>query len=310
MLAVVGDLVEDIVVWPSGALRRGTDNQAEIYRTRGGSAANVAAFAAGLHPTRFIGCVGDDATGENLGRVLSESGVDVRVQRRGTTGTIVILIEPDGERTMLPNRGAATKLERVADAWLDGVELLHIPAYSFDGDPVRQSVEAMIDVVRGRGGLISVDASSTQVIETFGVQRFRDYLERIAPDFLIANGDEAELLGFGSADATAENLRRNPSTTFVLKAGAQPTRVLSAHAEPLTVDVPPVTVIRDSTGAGDAFAAGFLTTYLTRRDLVASCRGGHRSAQAVLGSPGATTPIPVVGASTPGAPAPSARTKQ
>ncbi len=295
MLAVVGDLVEDVIVWPAGALRRGTDNQAEIYRTRGGSAANVAAFAADLYPTRFIGCIGDDAIGEHVSRLLSRAGVDVRVQRRGVTGTIVILIEPDGERTMLPSRGAATRLERVVTEWLDGVELLHVPAYAFDGSPVRESVEEMIGVVRARGGIISVDASSTHVIENFGVDRFRAYIEQLAPDFLIANADEAELLGFGNDITTQRILLDSPSTTFVLKAGAQPTRVLRHGTQPLSIDVPPVAEIRDSTGAGDAFAAGFLSTYLTTGDLAASCRGGHTSAQAVLGSPGATGPIHTLG---------------
>lgn len=295
MLAVVGDLVEDVIVWPAGALRRGTDNQAEIYRTRGGSAANVAAFAADLYPTRFIGCIGDDAIGEHVSRLLSRAGVDVRVQRRGVTGTIVILIEPDGERTMLPSRGAATRLERVVTEWLDGVELLHVPAYAFDGSPVRESVEEMIGVVRARGGIISVDASSTHVIENFGVDRFRAYIEQLAPDFLIANADEAELLGFGNDITTQRILLDSPLTTFVLKAGAQPTRVLRHGTQPLSIDVPPVAEIRDSTGAGDAFAAGFLSTYLTTGDLAASCRGGHTSAQAVLGSPGATGPIHTLG---------------
>lgn len=294
MLAVVGDLVEDIVVWPDGSLKSGTDNAAEIYKTRGGSAANVAAFAADRYPTRFIGCVGTDATGDHLERLLQSEGVDVRLQRQGTTGTIVILIEPDGERTMLPNRGAATQLSQVPNAWLADVELLHIPAYSFDGAPIRQTVETMVATVRRHGGAVSIDASSTQVLEAFGVATFLDYIEELRPEFVIANDDEAHMLGFGRGRITKAILQQLPDTTFVLKAGAKPTRILRHGHEPLTIPVPPVELIRDSTGAGDAFAAGFLTSFLKTRDLEVAAAGGHACAAAVLASPGATASIPTI----------------
>ena len=294
MLAVVGDLVEDVIVWPDGALRSGTDNAAEIYKTRGGSAANVAAFAAGRYPTRFIGCVGEDATGDHLEQLLRAEGVDVRLQRDGTSGTIVILIEPDGERTMLPSRGAATRLTQVPASWLADVELLHIPAYSFDGSPIRQTVETMIQTVRNQGGQISIDASSTQVLETFGTATFLDYIETLRPEFLIANDDEADALGFGRSRAANAILRRMPQTTFVLKAGSKPTRILRADQDVLTVPVPRVYGVRDSTGAGDAFAAGFLTSFLKTRELRVAATGGHALAAAVLGSPGATASIPTI----------------
>jgi len=63
VLGVIGDVVQDVVVWQLEEIRAATDTKAEITMTRGGSAANVAAFAAPRHPTRFIGCVGDDLGG-------------------------------------------------------------------------------------------------------------------------------------------------------------------------------------------------------------------------------------------------------
>ena len=66
MLAVVGDLVEDIVVWVGEPVRAATDTAAQVFRSRGGSAANVAALSAGLVPTRFIGRVGPDAAGSSV----------------------------------------------------------------------------------------------------------------------------------------------------------------------------------------------------------------------------------------------------
>lgn len=302
MLAVVGDLIEDIVVWSDGRLRRGTDNQAQIFRVRGGSAANVAAFAASRRPSRFIGCVGDDPAGDQLVTQLAAEGVEVCVQRRGTTGAIVILIEADGERTMLPDRAAATRLERVPAEWLADVELLHVTAYALDGSPVRQSVDDMVRAVTARGALVSIDTSSTDVLDRLGVDAFLAYVREMAPAFVIANHDEADALGLGT-DTTARGvLSRCRKTTFVIKDGAGPTRVVRHRMPVLSVPVPPVEDIRDSTGAGDAFAAGFLTAFLADRDLRSACEGGHALAASVLRSPGATASIPII--ASPPAPGP------
>ena len=110
VLCAVGDLVEDIVVWLAGAPGEGTDTEARVFRRRGGSAANVAALcAANGTPARFVGHVGADDLGDRLLATLSASGVDVRVRRGGRTGTIVVLVAPGGERTMLTDRGAALR---------------------------------------------------------------------------------------------------------------------------------------------------------------------------------------------------------
>ncbi len=131
MLCAVGDLVEDIVVWLSGPPGEGTDVGVSVFRRRGGSAANVAALCAETGtPARFIGNVGDDDLGDRLLATLAGLGVDVRVTRGGRTGTIVVLVAKDGERTMLTDRGAALDLDAVDDRWLDGVNVLHLPAYS------------------------------------------------------------------------------------------------------------------------------------------------------------------------------------
>lgn len=294
MLAVVGDLIEDIVVWFDGRLRRGTDNPARIFRVRGGSAANVAAFAATRHASRFIGCVGADATGDALVADLEAEGVDVRVQRRGTTGAIAILIESDGERTMLPDRAAATRLERVPESWLDDVELLHVTAYALDGSPVRESVDGLVRAAAARGVTVSMDASSTDVLERLGVDAFVGYVRATAPAFVIANRDEAAALGLGDPVTAGRVLSRCRRTAFVIKDGADPTRVLRHRTPELVVPVRPVDGIRDSTGAGDAFAAGFLTGVLAGRDLRSACEDGHALAASVLRSPGATASIPLV----------------
>ena len=100
----------------------------------------MAAFAAGRTPTRFVGRVGDDEAGRLLTAELAAAGVDVRVQRGGATGTIVVLVTPDGERTMFPDRGASAALVHIDTSWLERTAVLHVPAYGLAGPHMRQAL--------------------------------------------------------------------------------------------------------------------------------------------------------------------------
>jgi len=288
VLGIIGDLVEDVIVWLAEPLRHGTDTEVEIFHTRGGSAANVASFAARLGPTRFIGCVGNDHLGDSLVHDLEADGVDVRVQRTHATGTIVILIDQKGERSMLPNRGAAKLLDDVPDEWLDGLDLLHVPAYSFSGDPVGSTTIDVIRRAKQKGILVSIDASSIGMLAQYGVERFLELMAALRPDFLIGNESEMAFLGVTVAGQPGPQASQLRNTVMVTKAGADPTVVHRPGEERLVVPVPRVPEVRDLTGAGDAFAAGFLSAFLKTRDLRVACVGGHTSAALVLCSPGAS----------------------
>lgn len=288
MLGVLGDIVQDIVVWQDEPMRHASDTSARIYHQRGGSAANVAAFAAPYYPTRFLGCAGADPAGDALQQELQSHGVDVRLQRRDNTGTIVVLVDPEGERSMFPSRGASACLEVVADDDLQGVELLHCPAYAFQGGSTESSALDAIARLQTRGGLISMDASSTGLIQAVGVDEFMDRLVSIGPDFLSADRNECNLLGLCEDGRPGKNLDRLPQTTVLAHAGAEPTRILQAGEELAVVAVPPVDEICDVTGAGDAFVAGFLAHWLGHRgQIVDACKAGHALASRVLGCHGA-----------------------
>jgi sugar/nucleoside kinase (ribokinase family) len=275
-LAVVGDLVEDVVVWPEQPLRRGTDTPARVFRSRGGSAANVAVAAARDVPVRFAGCVGDDPLGDRLVAALVEAGVEPHVQRRGRTGSVVVLVDVDGERTFLPDRGASAELRAVDDAFLDDVDVLHVPAYGLHGGTTADAVRDLSRRARDRGVEVSLDASSVAVVEAVGVEPFRDLVERLRPLVLLANADEARLLG----------LRERPlPVEVVVKDGPRPTTVLGRDT--LVVPVDPVDGVRDTTGAGDAFAAGWLTGWMEGLGPRERVERGHRRARPVLARPGA-----------------------
>ena len=295
ILAVAGDLVEDIVVWADEPLRTATDTAARVFRARGGSAANVAALAARLVPTRFIGRVGADAAGAALADDLSEAGVDVRVQRGGRTGTVVLLVDAEGERTMFPDRGASAELAEVESGWLDDVAWLHLPAYGLEREPMRAELLRLAALARAVGARISVDASSTGLLAGIGVDRALDLVRAIRPDVLFANEDEASLLGLAGGGAVAASI----APIVVIKHGPLPTDVVEAGELVARIDVAPVDEIRDLTGAGDAFAAGFIAAMLRGSDVATACRAGHERAASVLVSPGAH---PSTGGAVPGHP--------
>ena len=275
-LVCIGDLVEDVVVWTDGVTRAGTDNPARIHRARGGAAANVAAFASRLGtPVRFIGRVGHDAAGEALMRDLEAAGVEAKVQRQGRTGTIVILVDGSGERTMYPDRAAAAELADVPDSWISGAAAVHLSAYSLTGTVPHQAAE----IAHAEGAIVTIDASSVALIDSLGPDTFRARIRALQPTCLFANRAEADL---GCLRQLATH-----GTTVVIKHGLDPTAI-HTDGRSVSVPVPPVDDVRDTTGAGDAFAAGFLSAVLDDADTVEAVEAGHRLARMVLTEPGAT----------------------
>jgi len=281
VLGSLGDLVEDVVVWLDEPLAIGTDAAGSIVRTRGGSAANVASAAASIArvDVRYLGCVGSDSAGDALVAGLEEAGVEVRVQRRGRTGTVLVLVEPGGERSMVPDRGSALLLETVSDDWLDGLSVLHVPAYGFCGEPLGTSVLDALRRARERGITTSIDASSVGALRGFGRDRIRSLLADVAPDHLFANAEQADFLGIELPGSL-------PSTTVVVKHGAQPT-VAWTDGRRVEVPVEPMSEVRDSTGAGDAFAAAYLTAIIEGAAVQSACDAGNRLAAMALGRAGA-----------------------
>lgn len=277
MLATLGDLVEDVVVRLDGPVNVASDTHARITRRRGGSAANTAARAAALgHPVRFLGQVGADAIGTALTSELADGGVDVTcVRRGGSTGTIIALVDHLGERTMLTDRCASLDLDDPDPAWLDGVGVLHVPFYSLAGDRIATTASTVIGWAHERGIDVSIDMSSVAVLAEVGVREVLRRVSSARPAVVFANADEAATLEIDGPTAGA---------LTIVKHGPRPAIV--HRSDGTSAEVPAIEIpdLDDTTGAGDAFAAGFLTWASWRDDPTAACEAGHRAAAGLLRS--------------------------
>jgi len=282
-VCTLGDLLEDVVVHLAGPVAHGSDTRSSITHHRGGSAANVAVAAARSGaPARFLGQVGADARGDALLAALSRDGVESRVVRRGRTGTLVVLVEPGGERTMLADRGAAAELTPgdVDPAWLAGAAVLHLPAYSLCEPPLGSAALALSREAARRGIPRTVDASSVAVLGAAGPEEFLRLLADIAPSVVFANTAEADLLG------VARGAPLPGAGLTVVKRGGEPALLVSPTG---TVEVParPVPSVLDSTGAGDAFAGAFLAALLRGAGPEEATAAGHTLAARGLAERGA-----------------------
>jgi ribokinase len=244
VICTLGDLLLDVVVRLDGPIAEDTDTYGRTRVGAGGQAANVAAWVAALGGrARFVGKRATDPAGFLLSQELERRGVEVvGPEAESGTGTVVSIASADGKRTMLTDRGVSPDLrsEELQPDWLVGCERLHLPAYSLVVEPIRgAAVEAAALAPR-----VSVDLSSTTAIEAGGVEQFRRLLGGLGADMVFGNEAEVELLGEISAE------------TVVVKRGGRGILVRRDGADSDWPALPAKVV--DTTGAGDALAAGFL----------------------------------------------------
>jgi ribokinase len=265
MICVLGDAHLDVVVRMSGPLSEGTDTPATTYFGVGGQAANVAAWIKALGGrSRLIAARGTDLGAELVSAELARRGIElVGPVVPGRTGVVVSLSDGGRQRSMLTDRGVGTALaagEASAD-WLDGCEWLHVSGYALAHEPMRTTAVALAQAARRREVRLAIDLSSTAMIESYGVANFRELIGSIGPELLFGNEAEVALLGSLPDDEGVDHgpLDNRPPGQWprgrgelIVKLGAEGVRVAGRHFPA----VPTVPV--DSTGAGDAFAAGYL----------------------------------------------------
>jgi sugar/nucleoside kinase (ribokinase family) len=241
----LGDLAVDVVVRIRSEIARGADTEAEVSLAAGGQGANVAAWVAALgSDARWLGKRATDGAGRLAAEELGRRGVELAgpVVETGN-GVVVALVEEGGERSMFPARGVATELrpEELEPPWL-ACDHLHVSGYALTADPVADATARAVELARGHGARVSVDLSSWSVIQERGVARFRALVEELRPDVVFANEEEERTFG-GPL----------PGAVWILKRGADGCSFDGDERAAI-----PVEAVVDTTGAGDALAAGWI----------------------------------------------------
>ena len=282
----MGKLVADQLLELSGPLVVGGQQRVVRTTTVGGAPANVTAGVARLGaPARFAGWAGADPLADGLLAGLAARGVEVAVVRRGRAPLSTVLLHPGGERTLLTDRGeGGLELVDVVPEWVGDAAVVHLDGYDLlrFPDAVRTAAATAHDL----GVPVTVDVAAATRIEQHGVAAYRDLLAGLRPDVLFCNAAEAAALGLDG------NLPRWAPALVLVHAGASPTRVLTA-AGSWRVPVPPLPAgrLRDTTGCGDAFAAGVLAGWRAGMPVLDAVRAGHAAAAVVAGVVGAQPPL-------------------
>lgn len=288
---VVGDLVVDVVAKPQGDVARDSDTAALVHMMGGGSGANAAVWMARAGAdVALVARVGDDLAGRLLAGDLRAAGVEplLAVDPGARTGGIVVLVEPDGRRTMLTDRGASGLLapEDLPAARFTAPGHLHLSGYTLLGEDSRAAGLEALRLAHQAGMTTSVTPGTAAPLAGAGAAAFLEWTRDV--HCCLANREEAAVL----LGVTAE---RAPAALAEGLAAHYPEAVVTLGADGAVWAGPDGTValpalpgrVVDTTGAGDALAAGCLTAWLggaTRRDALAA--GLALSAEAIA-APGA-----------------------
>jgi len=244
IVCTLGDLVLDVVVRLERPLVSGDDAPARTEVGPGGQAANVAAWAAELGArARLVAKLADDDTGRLLGVELERRRVEVLGPVvSGRTGVVVSIAEPGGERTMASDRGAGATL---APAELDpewfACDVLHVSGYGLLVEDMAAAAAVAAQETQARGGRVSLDLSTWSAIRELGRDRFHRRAAALEPDIVFGRDRELdELDDAGLAPTVVRKLGPGGAVVNGKTHAARPGPVV------------------DTTGAGDALAAGFL----------------------------------------------------
>ena len=288
LIVALGDLALDVVIHPAAPIHPGSDTPGLVQAHPGGSAANVAVWVARQGAeSAFVGAIGDDHASAWLAEDLRREGVVAHLTpMHGSSAAIAVLVDATGERAMIADRGVAALLtaEALRPEWFPARCWLHVPAYSFLEGPCAAAALRAVDLCRAGGGSVGIDASSVGPLHAYGRDRFLALLDRLHPDLLFVNAAEGAYLAGDADPAAGLGALRRYAGTVVWKLGPEGAAASGdGYARVPGLSATP----RDTTGAGDAFAAAFTIAHARGQALESALGAANRLAARVVQGVGA-----------------------
>lgn len=223
----------------------------------GGSSLNTIRILASLDvTTAFCGVIGDDEFGNLVEKRMNDLDILSYIETiKEDTGSCVVLITPDGERTMNTSLGACALLNEnnITEKAIKSAKLMHCEGYLWSIKNQKLAIEKAIELCKDNETFISFDASDPMM-----VKNYKDDFEKVIMEdanLVFLNHDEAKMLFDDDVESIAKQISSSGVIT-VIKLGAD--GALIAKDEELRYIDPVSTTVVDTTAAGDVFAAGFL----------------------------------------------------
>ena len=264
----------DVTVLLNRPIVEGLETRAKISTQGGGAAANVASWLAfNKTPSYLVVRIGDDSAGQTLITELDSYGVEhsSRVIPNTNTGVVVVIVGSEGERTMFPDSGANSGLGLTDLPDLSQFSAVYISAYSLINTQSRAGVLDIINSIKAAGLRIILDPATVGVLMEVGVKAATEWLDLI--DTIILNEEESHFLTGkdNPVEAAAKLLER--VNTVVIKRGSNGALGQVRGGQLIQVEAKKTTVV-NTTGAGDAFAAGFISIWAENGPLIDALESG------------------------------------
>ena len=270
---VIGDVIDDIIVVPKEPIRANTDTDSSINQRLGGSASNIASWAASLGAdVTFVGCVNSKDEFRVTEQFASYKVKTILQLSEEPTGSLIVLVEGEN-RSMLTDRGANKELDikSLDYVFFSNFDYVFISGYTLFGRAVIEIKDLIYEAQQG-GAMVLIDPGSAGYIKDFGVEEFKKAI--YACDILIPNQEEFELLGASIAQIT------------VVKNGGEAVDVYGDGIKLKSYPVDKITAV-DPTGAGDAFAGGLVAALANEEQLPQAIQVGIETAAKAVQTIGA-----------------------